>query len=56
MNVNESVIYSELDIYPGGLPDVEDIRAKKKKRDEDKLLFEDLKNPPSTPIELPGGS
>ena len=47
--INEG-IFSEFDIFPGGLPDVEDIRLKKKKRDEDKLLFEDIKNPPSSPI------
>ena len=46
-------MYSEFDIYPEGLPDLDEIKAKKKKREEEKNLFEDLKNPPPSPIELP---
>ncbi len=48
--IDDPVVYSEADIFPGGLPDIEDIRVKKRKTEDDKFLFEEGKNPPSTPI------
>ncbi len=47
--IDDPVVYSEADIFPGGLPDIEDIRIKKRKTEDDKFLFEEGKNPPSTP-------
>lgn len=34
--VDDYTIYSEFDIFPGGLPDIEDIRLKKKKSTDEK--------------------
>ena len=47
--VDDYTIHSEFDIFPTGLPDVEDIRLKKKKSNDEKVLFEDCNNPPGTP-------
>lgn len=47
--IDDIEIYSEFDIFPGGLPDIEDIKVKKRKTDDDKFLFEEGKNPAPTP-------
>lgn len=45
-------IYSEADIYPEGLPDPEDVKQKKKKRLEEKYIFEECPNPGNTPRQV----
>jgi len=38
-------------VFPGGLPCIEDILEKKRKTFSEKLLFETIKNPPSSPLD-----
>ncbi len=47
--MDDYTIYSEFDIFPGGLPDIEDIKLKKRKNNDEKGMFEDCNNPPGTP-------
>jgi hypothetical protein len=37
-------------VFPEGLPDIEDIKLKRKKRYDEKVLFWELQNPPGSPL------
>ena len=48
---DDTNIYSEFDIFPEGLPDVDDIRVKKRKNEDEKFIFESCRNPPNSQID-----
>jgi hypothetical protein len=45
----EDGTFNEDQVFPGGLPSLEDILEKKRKTFSEKLLFETIKNPVSSP-------
>jgi hypothetical protein len=47
---DDTWVYSEADVFPTGLPDVSDIKLKKRKTEQDRLLFNEGKGPCNSPI------
>ena len=48
-NLDIDDVYSEQHMFPGGLPAVMDVENKKRFTEEEKLMIEFQKNPPSSP-------
>jgi hypothetical protein len=48
--INTEEVFPEAEMYTEGLPKHQDLAQKKRKTEDEKLIIETIKNPPSSPF------